>query len=443
MNSNIKKIWQNRIQPLWNVILFVMVTYSSLEIPLNVIFHYHNNLFFLINLVVNLIFFIDIFINFYESKRKDPNYGVKNYLLGFFIVDLFSAIPFELLAQINILSDSWQVLSTLKIMRMVRILKFIQMYSKIQKAEIVFQGKTRIMLLGYVSSIAAHWISLIWIVLGGIPGNHDIMTTYIKSLYWTITTFTTIGYGDITPQNNIQMIFTIQVQILGAGMYGYIIGNIANLIANIDYAKTIFAERMDRIDTFLKYRKIPIELQEQIYEYYNFLWENKKGYDESSLMDDLPGSLRMKVSLFLHRSIFEKIPLFKNATEDLISDIVVNLKPIIFTPGDKIFKKGDSGNCMYFISSGTVEIVNEESGDVIATLSQGSYFGEISLIEDTKRTATVRASDYCDLYYLERGIFEDIIINYPKFHNEVKQVAQDRIKKNLEREREKANQPSK
>jgi voltage-gated potassium channel len=57
------------------------------------------------------------------------------------------------------------------------------------------------------------------------------------------------------------------IMIVGAGMYGYIIGNIANLLANIDYAKTVFTEKMERINTFLKYRNLPASLQKNIYQY--------------------------------------------------------------------------------------------------------------------------------------------------------------------------------
>ena len=81
-------------------------------------------------------------------------------------------------------------------------------------------------------------------------------------------------------------------------MYGLVIGNIANLIANIDVAKTQYKEKMDRINAFLKYRSIPPRLQQKINDYYDYLWESRRGYDESSVLGDLPGPLKVSVSLF-------------------------------------------------------------------------------------------------------------------------------------------------
>jgi len=55
-----------------------------------------------------------------------------------------------------------------------------------------------------------------------------------------------------------------------AGMYGYVIGNVANLLANMDVAKTQFTEKMEKINTFMKFRNIPRDLQDRIHNYYAY-----------------------------------------------------------------------------------------------------------------------------------------------------------------------------
>jgi CRP-like cAMP-binding protein len=64
-----------------------------------------------------------------------------------------------------------------------------------------------------------------------------------------------------------------------------------------------------------------------------------------------------------------------------------------YGPGEIIFRKGDSSECAYFILSGEAEVVTDERGKgiVIATLSSGEYFGEMALLSNQPRNATVRA----------------------------------------------------
>jgi hypothetical protein len=76
-------------------------------------------------------------------------------------------------------------------------------------------------------------------------------------VYWSITTLTTVGYGDITPVTELETLYTIIVMIRGVTMYAYIIGNIASIIAGINAAKAVFQQRVDGVREFMLYHRLP------------------------------------------------------------------------------------------------------------------------------------------------------------------------------------------
>jgi voltage-gated potassium channel len=274
--------------------------------------------------------------------------------------------------------------------------------------------------------LTAHWLACGWLALTGPFDVNDKWGSYIHSLYWCVTTLTTVGYGDVTPITKVQEIYTMLVMILGVGMYGYVIGNVATLLANIDMARAQYLSNMERLSTFMKYRDIPSNLQRRIYEYYSYLWEHRLGFDESAVLSELPGSLQAEVSLVLKGDLITKVPFLRGASHELIRDIAFELHPVVFSPGTWIFQAGEMGRHLYFISHGKVEVIAPDGKTIYTTLEDGDFFGEIALISNQPRTASVRTIDYCDLYTIDRDTFQRILTHYPDFEKHIQEVAQMR-----------------
>ncbi len=319
---------------------------------------------------------------------------------------------------------------------MLRIYHIFPFLEKTRKKELFNPGLVRLFFTIFVVLIIAHWVACGWMALGKVDVNLDYFSNYIKALYWCITTITTIGYGDITPSTNVQTIYTMFVQLTGAGMYGYIIGNLASMLANSDLARTQFRAKLEKIQTFMQYRDVPNDLQDSIRTYYDYLWNNRRGFDESAVLSELPSSLKLQVALHLNKDIIEKVPMFRGASEAFIRQIVLNLKPVLFTPGDFIFRKGEMGDQMYFISRGKVEIVSEDGATVFATISEGGFFGEIALLFSSERTASVRAAEYCDLYTLDKFTFDNVLQKFPDIAQQVHVLAEERRQRTLAEKRE-------
>jgi hypothetical protein len=213
---------------------------------------------------------------------------------------------------------------------------------------------------------------------------------------------------------------------VGVAMYGYIIGNIAIIIANLDVAKANFMEKMEEINNYLSAKKIPMPLQKRVRDYYNYIWESRRSISSEAVIQGLPQSLEIEILLFINQAIVQKVPLFKNADEIFIREVIQYLRAMVFLPNDYIIRQGEYGDCMYFLNSGDAEVL---VGNVrVAVLGAGSPFGETALIQNEKRMASIRTLGYCEVYKLQKEDFDVLRRKYPEFDAQVQQVVRERMK---------------
>ena len=424
---------ENKYRIIWEVFILAVTIAVFIEIPLSVVFNNSSaGKLLLIEFLISFIYIIDIIVQLNTALVikmdviTDRQKIAAVYLKKWFWLDLAAAFPFWILLHILPFSAAAGFMGVFRLFRVVKIFRLIQTLSKIKRLSYVNPNIMRMILLIFWIILIAHFVACGWIILEGVSEKQENPMQYLNAFYWTITTLTTIGYGDITPSAKYQIIYTIFVEIIGAGLYGFIIGNIANLIANIDIARAQHRSKLEKINTFMQYRNIPHTLQKRVDDYYNYLWESRRGYDESSVLQDLPGSLKTSVSIFLNKDMIEKVPLFKGADDALIREIILQLEPVVYTPGDYIMYQGDIGYDMFFISKGSVDVMSGDETITYATLSSGQFFGEIALLISVPRTATIKAKEYCDLYRLDKETFERIIERYPDFAEKIRQLAEKR-----------------
>jgi MFS family permease len=102
-------------------------------------------------------------------------------------------------------------------------------------------------------------------------------------------------------------------------------------------------------------------------------------------------------------ALLRRLALFRPLPPATLDQLASNLIAVTATDGDEIIRQGDSGDRFYVIAKGEVDVSSD--GQHVGTLGEGDYFGEIALLRDVPRTATVAAKGDVELFALERDEF--------------------------------------
>jgi len=382
----------------------------------------HPILFFL-RWIGYLVFACDVFIRF-RNGEYDPKKSGRVWM----VIDVAAALP---IGPILFWFFSGTPMWLLSIAHLIPIVRLSRVYTEARHWQQLKPSQTgirRVATTLVFIALLIHWIGCWQLAVYNQDPEADFVLRYTQAVYWTITTMTTIGYGDITPDKHQprQLMFTMLIMIIGAGAFGFIIGNIATIMSNLDFARNQYLDKMQRITAFMRYNEIPDQISRQVQDYHSHLWRTRRGFNESEILADLPPSLRIEVEMHLRRDIVAKVPFFKDADSTMIRALVAQLKPRIAMAGEYIIRKGDIGESMFFIANGTVEVLAADSKTPVATLTDGSFFGEIALLERKSRSADVLAVTYCDLYTLDTDALDRVAERYPAFGEHIRSMAEQR-----------------
>ena len=278
-------------------------------------------------------------------------------------VDLISAIPFFLLflhfENVNIFKYSFGVTTFLKIAKFSDALV-------IFKDVIITERKSLLASL-YLMFLLTFVIStVLYFVEKDI--NPKGFSSILESMWWSIVTLATVGYGDVVPISVLGKLVGSIASIIGLGMFALPAGILANG----------FAQELTRIK-------------------YITSW-----------------------------NLVAKVPIFSELDSGAISEIARLLVIKRFSKNQVILKKGDVGDSMYFILDGEVKVhLSDKNKSVV--LKQGNFFGEIALLKDVKRTATVKALKRCEMLELTKYDLRRLIQSRPDVIKSIEKVAQVRL----------------
>ncbi|XP_063042922.1 cyclic nucleotide-gated channel rod photoreceptor subunit alpha [Engraulis encrasicolus] len=245
-----------------------------------------------------------------------------------------------------------------------------------------------------------------------------LVRKYAYSMYWSTLTLTTIGETP-PPEKNSEYFFVVTDFLVGVLIFATIVGNVGSMITNMNQARADFQARIDSIKQYMAFRHVSKDLERRVIKSFDYLWTNKKAVDEREVLKYLPDKLRAEIAINVHLDTLKKVRIFADCEAGLLVELVLKLQPQVFSPGDYICKKGDIGREMYIIKEGKLAVVADDGVTQFVVLSDGSYFGEISILAikgskaGNRRTANIRSIGYSDLFCLSKDDLMEALTEYP------------------------------
>ncbi|MBU0473880.1 MAG: cyclic nucleotide-binding domain-containing protein [Bacteroidetes bacterium] len=424
MNRN---IWIKFTSNFMSFLVIIAFFLFSIFAPFNLIFpNITPNYFYSLSWIVNIIFILDLVFRLVLLSNHKNSLGILSednlisYLQLNFIFDLVSIIPIAFFPNPSL----WQLLPLIKIFSVFNRISFIR------QTMLKFAAFSVVIQFMYWFAQITHWIACGWLKIVGIDENIPISSNYISALYWTTTTLTTVGYGDIVPHTNFEMLYAVAVMIIGVGLYGYLIGNVVSVITKRDPAHEKFISNLENLSSLVRYRNLPKNITIRIRQYFLYLWKNRLEHNENVFLEKLPDGLKLEVLTFLKQDVIKNVELFKDASHEFIAELAENLKELVITPDEFLFREGDIGNRVFFVIEGQLSVLMKSSPKEIAKIKKGDFLGEISLFKNKPRNASVKANTFCHLYYLDKNSFNLLIPKYPSIAKKIEDKVLEREKLN-------------
>eukprot|EP00049_Salpingoeca_infusionum_P008438 m.138969 g.138969 ORF g.138969 m.138969 type:complete len:428 (-) comp14014_c0_seq12:2926-4209(-) len=342
--------------------------------------------------------------------------------------------PYEALL---LLKDTFTVVSALRVVRMVQ---FVSVPTILQSIELRSSSSSLGVWVAYYGTLVilvVHSVSCTWLLFA-CPMNgrnvsecdvsswysttpqflaQDLKQTgwsmYTDSVYWSVATMTTTGYGEIHPVNRRERLASQVVMLVGKLLFGFIVGNIMSTLANSDFLKERFREQLSSLLHAVNARHVPRTLKNLLIQYHEKVWTVDNSIQVASVIRELPMTLRAEIGLGMCRNILLKEPFFQNANPDLVTLVSVTFEPVFFPSGCPVSHIGDRGDQLFLVHQGLVEEQSAQ-GVTINSFESGDIVGFIEMVRDAqKQTRFVAVAD-SHLLVIDRLKFIHLLERFPE-----------------------------
>lgn len=407
------------------------------------------------NYIVDGFFWADIVLNFFtafystgvagEVLVNDIKGMSEHYLRDGFVLDLLASFPYAVCLTFAGLSNSVaedsskssnllkglrvaKALRVLKILRVVKLGKLTQRLEEISSTTHALMAALQLTKLTFALLLMWHVSACVFVFLGTELDASDVArgwleaqgledapgyTKYVTSLYFVITTGTTVGYGDVAPTSVVGQGVASGALILGVCYMSQFMTHASNIIGSLRHHDREKAQSKRQALLFMSAKKVGRDLQLKILRYIEYLYDKKTMIElDDRIMNRLSESLQKELAMAVMGNVLNRFPLFTDYDPHFIMALSSSGTTRRAAVGDVVIQEDTPAREMFWLLSGEATV--ERKGLYITTLRPYDWFGELALfLPRVVRAATVRCEAHCEFFVLHYDQFQEQMQSFP------------------------------
>ncbi|KAL3816991.1 LOW QUALITY PROTEIN: hypothetical protein ACHAXA_010111 [Cyclostephanos tholiformis] len=415
------------------------------------------------------VFSIDMIVNFnlayYDNNSKlvyDRRDISRNYMKFWFWIDLVSVFPFYIVAlaiagkmgaeSTMSYQDPLNLLRLFKLARLVRLHRVFSFFSIVKYSRKISFVAYTLMRNFSVAVFWCHlWACIMFFIarqynfdpdntwIGSVNSDMSEFERYILSLYWSVVTFSTTGYGDWSPVNSIEQIICIIYLMLNVVIMAWMIGSITLVISKSDNQTGLYRDTLQVLYKYSSLHGFDDKLTRRLKTQLMLGFENNEFSDEQ-LLHFFPAAVRRKILRRIYMPSLLSTNLMKGTRQQFVDSFLSHCSVEIFSPGEELFQQGFISSDLYLLMDGTVEVAESRENDMLiedeviqSSLSflsdpdenarktyvvdsdrkSGTFLNELCFFTESPESDTIRTWTACKVLVMNRSHYKDIAADHP------------------------------
>ena len=431
-NASWVVLQSSRAREVYDCVSFLFTLWISIAVPyrlylvgLNtdetwgygIVVDYASDAFFFFNIILNARFFGTVEINekgklvdIVDKQRLFSDYYSSGRLLG----DLITVIPCDVL---GFLIGNWYMLRLPKLLMaarfpflVTRLKNHLERHKIHVSLDAVMAGNLTI-----ATIVVVVWIACWWGMLEENMVRED--GAFVASIYWVLTTITTVGFGDIAPVSNNGRWFTVVVIIFGTSFTSMVIASITSMAHKVVISEDNSEHITTCVEKYMIEKELPLEIRDRCLRYFQMLQSHIN--NEKALENLVPPQFKGAVAAHNYLDQLTSTPTFALVSQcnGLLQRMAEMMVEQFVVEGDWVVRDNPSHDQWYYVKEGVCHLKGIKKGELLEVVKgQGSgakSFGEHNLFFPNKKLYHVHASANCVLASLTPLNFNKLTQVYP------------------------------